>query len=258
MQKNIKDHHRLFFILVLAVFMMGSGAVFFLSQPVRGLSAWAGIGLKSAVGTGLSGAVFYLFIFRRWLEEIAARMRTEDRLSEAVEKEKALQAAAVTAAAAHKRSLAEASAVAAIAHEKELTAIGVQTAAERKRHADKVHDLEQQIVAGEQRLKAAYQRCADIEQELRVAKAGLEQKVKEGVRELLEPKVKERTRKLEDDRDALKAALEARERALRDEQDKLAKMGLLVEERDMRVIEIKKEVNRLSRELGQAEPYWRG
>lgn len=255
---GIQDLQRLFLIVLFAVMVTGSVAVFFISSAARGLPVFAGIVLKSGVVAGIAGVLFYLYIFRRLVGEIIRRTKAEEDVAAAAESEKKRAIAAKQAAAEYEKKSAAAAALAGAEYVKNLAAAMATAAVEQKKQADRAHDLEQQIAAGEQRLLAAYQRVADHEQELRVVKAGLEQKVKEGVRELLELKVKERTRKIEEARDVIEAEVRAANRALSEEKDKGVRMSLLIEERDMRVIEIKKEVNRLSKELGQAEPYWRG
>ncbi|MBF0123257.1 MAG: HAMP domain-containing protein [Candidatus Omnitrophica bacterium] len=101
----------------------------------------------------------------------------------------------------------------------------------------------EQLRANEQQLRAANQQLSAIEQELRAAKTSLEEKVRE------------RTRELEEARNSLESTVEAQTRELREQMENLSRMNKFMVDREMRVIDLKKEVNRLCKELGRTEPY---
>ncbi|MBF0331381.1 MAG: hypothetical protein HQL17_05540 [Candidatus Omnitrophica bacterium] len=287
MPKDTKVLLRLLAVLFLSAIIAECGTVFILSHFLRGVPFFAQKVLGGAVMVMVAGSVLYVFVFRNLVGEAAARAKAEEGLRLALDRERRLMASVTLTAVEHDKKLAAAVARAAeevkrlvaaaelssIEHDKGLAsalelaeaqrkkglvAAEEKLASEHKKNADKVHELDRKIAASEGSLKMAYQRIAESEEELRMVKAGLELRIKEGVRELLDQKVKERTRKLEEAKEALELAVEAGSRALQEEKAGIVRMRQLMDDREMRVIEAKREVNRLSKELGRAEPYLGG
>ncbi|MEI6438452.1 MAG: HAMP domain-containing protein [Candidatus Omnitrophota bacterium] len=125
------------------------------------------------------------------------------------------------------------------ASEQQLKALNLQLMANEQQ----LRAVNQQLTAGEQQLKAANQQLMASEQELKAAKVDLEQKVSE------------RTRELEQAKALLEVKVQERTRELQEKMDSFEKMNRLMVDRELRVIELKKDVNRLCKELGRPEPY---
>ncbi|MBF0521920.1 MAG: HAMP domain-containing protein [Candidatus Omnitrophica bacterium] len=101
----------------------------------------------------------------------------------------------------------------------------------------------QQLLATEQQLRATNQQLLANEQALRTSQAGLEEKVRERTRELAEAKY------------SLEAQVQERTRELEEKMANLEKMNKFMVDRELRIIELKKEVNKLCLELGRPEQY---
>ncbi|MBF0571482.1 MAG: GAF domain-containing protein [Candidatus Omnitrophica bacterium] len=101
----------------------------------------------------------------------------------------------------------------------------------------------QQLSANEQQLRAANQQLAATEQELRASKT------------ILEEKIKDRTKELEESKSSLEVQVKEKTWDLHEKMASLERVNKIMIDRELRVIEIKKEVNQLCRELGKPELY---
>jgi len=98
---------------------------------------------------------------------------------------------------------------------------------------------EQQLLAGQQQLRASNQQLANVEQELRVANTSLE------------GKIKERTKELEEAKASLEVKVEERTVELRGKMKELQVFYNACIGREERILDLKKEVIALKKELGR-------
>ncbi len=113
------------------------------------------------------------------------------------------------------------------------------------------------LLANEDTLRLNNQTLAESEEELRAANQELlanEESLRRMTEEL-EQKVKQRTRDLEKERHALEIKVQERTKELEIKLKTLAEMNEKMTGRELRMIELKKQINGLMKELGRAIPF---
>ncbi|MBF0253121.1 MAG: HAMP domain-containing protein [Candidatus Omnitrophica bacterium] len=122
-----------------------------------------------------------------------------------------------------------------IQQEKEFAVADAQIRIEKQK-VDELNALNKQLEASEQQLRTSQDRLKEIN-------TGLEQKVKE------------RTKELEDEKNKLEIKIQERTQEITDKIKELEKVNKSMRGRELRIIEMKREVNELCKELGRPEPY---
>ncbi|TBR17426.1 HAMP domain-containing protein [bacterium] len=113
------------------------------------------------------------------------------------------------------------------------------------------------LLANEENLRMNNQTVAESEEELRAANQELlanEESLRRMTEEL-EEKVRQRTRELERERNALEIKVQERTKELEIKLKTLAEMNEKMTGRELRMIELKKQINGLMKELGKPVPY---
>lgn len=113
------------------------------------------------------------------------------------------------------------------------------------------------LLANEENLRMNNQTVAESEEELRAANQELlanEESLRRMTEEL-EEKVRQRTRELERERNALEIKVQERTKELEIKLKTLAEMNEKMTGRELRMIELKKQINGLMKELGKPIPY---
>ncbi len=238
MSKDIKEAPAFLFVLFLVtVFLSEAVVILLLRHFGRALPDPVAIAVGSALFAGAVGLVLYMFVFRLLVREAEQRAQAQQLL---LEKDQGLKAALHRADALHQQLNTANQRLDAVNQE-------LETSRQKANAADqKLNAVGRQLAAYEQEIAGLNQKLSASEQKLKAAKTGLEEKAKEHAKEL------------NDARASFEAEAEKMAQKLQVKKKEDEKVNAQMGEREYRVIELKKEVNKLSKELGQPEPYFGG
>ncbi len=220
----------LLFQLLAVVFLAETGVAFLLHAFALKLPVFKAVIVNSALLVGAAGPVLFILIFQPLGDEMERRRQAVQALSERDEQLKASD------------------------HHLDAAKHQLQANKQQLQVADqKLAANEQQLNAVQQQLRASEERLSAVDQQRQASEAALR-----AAQDGLEEKVKARTKELEKSLASLEAKVEKKTRELQGKMKEVDKMSNLTGEREGRVIELKREVNKLARELGRPEPYLGG